>query len=508
LNQTAIMATGESSINEIFSLQLKDLVQPIDNGLFKEDLTTKIEKHKPHILILADGISLLEEEPKRETFIRNLRRLYPGTRIIYIYDSEQVQLPIFLRFLISQQIFDFLSSELDLNELRLLIKSPRLYDDVKHLEQGLGASSSAALEAATTDESPELSLATHPGKAGESRDTLLRDLINKMKPIRIVTEKQGETNYISQKQKTVLFYSNSSTGKSTILQNTGVYLAQKDPDVDIVLFDGDFLQPTLASRMGLTMKNKESRMYFEEVLQKIDGNRFDVDTLDDFLLTHPTYPNLKIFSCEFKKPEFQNFLDTHHVERIFELLKEQFSIILIDTSRDIEIMGTDVCFKKATIIYHVLDYDFSHCMKFQEMRRVFEQIPFIQRKPKKIIINKSVDHPKLKPELIQQFFESRKNDKFPVEDHLDPVPIAVIPMLYTEQLNAILEGFSLVESKSKTVIPFIEAIHSVAVTIHNVNYDQKKPSGFSKLLNKIKRVRSGAERFGRDLEHDDVMEKL
>jgi MinD-like ATPase involved in chromosome partitioning or flagellar assembly len=487
--RTVIMATGQVEINEILKDELKSLLTTVDQALFKADVISKVDRHKPHVLILSDTICTSEEKPPRETFIQDIRRRFPGTHLIYIYDAELESTDLFIRFLISQQIFDFLpAQELDLLEFMQLLREPRQYIDVKHHE-----SNEKQAKPATEGAHP-----VHQEQGEESQEH--REKIIVHVPVPYMEEQ--EPVRISQKQKTVLFSASAATGKSFIAQNTAVYLAEQDPEIDIALIDMDILKPTIATRMRLNQSDKESRMYLEELLQRIDGNRFDGDLLREFMYVHPKFKNLHIFNCEFKRPEYRGFLDTHHVEKIFEILKEEYTLILVDTNRDIELVGHDVLYKKASMIYHVVDYDFSSCLDFQKSRRLLEQIPFIQKKPKRIVLNKAFDHPKFTPELILSFFSQRETDPHYIDDHLEVAPVAAVPLLYKEQINAIYEGYTLVESKSRPNEPFISEIQKVADSIHTIHTGKKKTGMYHSFKRKWNQLRVSTNKLRHGLQDD------
>jgi MinD-like ATPase involved in chromosome partitioning or flagellar assembly len=444
---SVIMATGETEINDILISELSSYIEPVGKGLYKQDLLNKLDEKKPHVVIIGDLLAQLEEGLNREEYLKETRRRYPGTRIIYIYDPAQEDLPTFLKFLVQQQIYDFLSSEdLDLGDIINLLQSPREYYMVKKYEEHV-------------------------------------DLTRITEEVKV---KEKEV-YISQKQKTIAFYSPTATGKSTLIQNTAVYLAQADPSVDIALIDADFLKPTLATRMRLNQGNKNSKMYFEELLQRIDGNRLDGEMLKEYMIEHPKYPSLKIFDCEFQKPEYQDLLQNHHIEKIFEILKEEFTIILVDTTQDIEVRGTYICLKKSTALYHVIDYDFSNCLAFQKSRMIFSQIESIQKKKKRLIINKAFDSTKYKPALIQSYFQHKKGEEGYIDDHLDPVPITAVPLLYDLQIDAIQEGKTLVESQGDYEDQFRYAIHDIAASIHPIpSYVEHKKTLWQSCIDSIK----------------------
>ncbi len=503
VNNTIMMATGETEINSILSEELKDHAQSVDNAMFKEDLLMKLEKFKPHYLILGDGLTLLEEQPERDVLIKEVRRKFPGTRIIYIYHHDQDELPVFLKFLVNQQVFDFLSSsDLDLNDLIHLLKQPREYSQVKHYEEYSTAEPEALKESISEGSAQSTEIIKQKNKFEFVKKEFIVPVPKFMQSTgesKIVIKK--ESLYITQKQRTIIWYAPTSNGTSTIAQNTAVYLAERDSNTDIALVDFDFAQPKLATRMKLNQKNRQGKMHFEELLQRIDGNRFDAELLLDYMYTHPKYPNLKIFSCEFSKMEYQHLLDTHHVERILEVLKEEFGILMVDINRDIELVGNDVCFKKATAIYHVLDYDYSHCKEFQKMRMIMAQIPFIQNKPKRLIVNKGFNHPKFQPKLIQDFYKYDEDDDYYVSDHLDPVPITQVPLMYEQQMNAIMDGDSIVSSTAKYNETFRLAIHEIAQTILPIDNIQIKNGFLQNIKKKLSRLKTEPQTTNEMIDH-------
>ncbi|MDB5054062.1 MAG: hypothetical protein JWM44_2112 [Bacilli bacterium] len=442
--KSIILATGDPDINQELSKELASFITTVDNGHFKKDIFDKLEQHKPHLLLLADSIALLEEDPERETFIREIRRQYPGTRIIYIYDSLNENTTSFIQFLINHQVFDFFNgAELEVELLIKSIQSGLSYKDVRNLIEGV-----------QIDEVKE-----------ENQADPKAEKVIKPEKIYITRIEEKETEvFVTQKQKVILFYSPTSTGKSTLVQNTAVCLALHHRELEIPLIDFDFMQPMLATRMRLNQKNREGRLYFDELLSRIDGGRFDGSMLREFMLPHPKIPNLLVFNCEFRKPEYQERLASHHIEIILDTMKEEFGLILIDMNRDIQLVGSDVCFKKATAIYNIVDYDYSNCKEFQKIRTLFSQIPIIQKKPKQLIINKAIENPRFNNKLIMSFFEETEE----IMDLLDPEPIASVPFLYEHQINAIYDGVSLYERDGKYVEEFKNAINLIANSIQPI----------------------------------------
>lgn len=461
------MATGQMEIDQALSDEFESLVETVAFAQYKKDLFSKLETHKPHLLIVGDALAMLEEDPPRETFLQEIRRLYPGTRIIYIYDGTMAAAPQFISYLTKLQIYDFVNAEeVDVQELQTMIASPRGQHDIRAYQFPAAATQSSGEETAADGKSE-----------AEAKSRKERNPEPKVITETIYREKEV---LVTQKQQIILFYAPAPTGKSVVSQNTAVYLAKNLPSIEIALVDFDFSQPKIATRMRLNQKHKLSQMYLDELLQAIDGNRFDGKMLREYMFSHPKYENLKIFNGEFRRQEYADLLDNHHVEAIFDVLKEEFGTILLDVNRDLEMIGNDICFKKATVIYNVLDYDFSHCMEFVKTRKLWSRIPFIRKKPKRIVINKAIDNPKFSSKLLEAYFET---DNDIIEDSLDlkPVNESGIPMLYEQQINAIQEGYSLVERDSKVTESFRHAIHEVAVSIHPCTTDEANPSFFQKL---------------------------
>jgi len=504
--KTAILATGEIPINNILEEELRDVFECKGKGLFKADVFNKLEEFKPHYLILGDALAISDEDPERYEFIREIRRRFPGTQLYYIYQETIEDHKLFLRFLVQQQVYNFFAGErLDLNELAHLIENPRTYSAVKvyeDLEEPDTTATAAPDKPKKTSRQGLLNKDDDPTATSDSGseevESAEADYTEEApeEPKVIIEEREV---IVPQKQKTIIWYSPSSTGKTTLIQNTAVYLANIDPKLDIALVDFDFLQPKIATRMKLNQKDFKHRMYFQELLQRIDGNRFDGELLREYMYTHPKYPNLKIFDCEFEKPEYQNMLDTHHVERIFDVLKEEFTIILVDLNRDLELIGADTCFRRATSVYHVVDMDFSHNRDFQRSRLIISQIPFMRGKPKRYIINKASTGIRLTPDIIQEFYKPDK-DVAHIEDNLEPTPIAVVPHVYEAQINAIYDGRTLVELESKQIEPFRQAIKEIAATLYPVHlYDGKKKN----LLQRIKAIFQKMKRFREEFEQEE-----
>ncbi|WP_128896643.1 AAA family ATPase [Longirhabdus pacifica] len=415
MKQTAMLATGEPQIDDVLAEETKAYIEVVATGLSKDDVLKKTEQYKPHILIIADGIAHMEEGLSRQAFIQEFRRRFPGTRMIYIYTAKEEALDEFLRFLVQTQVYDFVSSELNLNELEQLVNKPRDYIQVKRYE---------LLE--VPDEDVQLDEAV--------REVLKESVV-----------------YVPQKQSCVAFYAPSATGKSFVAQNTAVKMAQLHPDVDIVLCDFDFLKPTINTRLNV----KPNSMTFEQVCQQIDGERFHAEALQSYLITHPKYANLKIFDGRFSSPEFLELLGEHHLRRIIELLKEQFHIVLMDTHRE----PNEYVLKAASSMYCVVDYDFSHNMHFQKQRLQLAQQPALKQKAKRIIVNHAWDDAKFTPKLLEQFFKSDETMK--VEDQLDTTPIASIPHCYEQQIQAVYKGKSLVEVHEQVEEAFIQICQAI-----------------------------------------------
>jgi len=211
---------------------------------------------------------------------------------------------------------------------------------------------------------------------------------------------------------------------------------------------------------------------------------------------------LKILDCQFLKIEYQNLLSQHHIERIIEVLKEEFNLILLDLNRDIELVGHDYCFKKATCIYNVLDYDFSHCMDFQKMRILYAKVDFIKKKPKKLIINMAIDNPKFNPELLESFYKPVNGENVLNDDNLESTPLATVPMMYEANINAIYEGYSLIELDSPITEDFRNEISKIAYDIHPyLSQDANKKSFLSSFIDKLTKNRKKAQSLLRDSDH-------
>jgi len=126
-------------------------------------------------------------------------------------------------------------------------------------------------------------------------------------------------NQVIQTKVITVFSTKGGVGKTTIATNLAVALA-RNTNKRVCLLDLDLQFGDVAIMMNLSVKNT-----IYDLVR--DLNNIDSDLVNDYLCTH--FSRVNVLPAPLK-PEYAEFIDNRHIERILSLLNGHFHYVIID----------------------------------------------------------------------------------------------------------------------------------------------------------------------------------
>ncbi len=156
-----------------------------------------------------------------------------------------------------------------------------------------------------------------PFSSEELTQTILRtfELQNKRKSIGKILDRQINTRIFT------IFSTKGGVGKTTIASNLAVAMARTTKK-RVALIDLDLQFGDIAVMLNLSIKNT-----IYDLVKEI--NDVDGDTVEDYLVTH--FSGVSVLPAP-PKPEYSEFIDAKHIERILNLLIGNYHYIIIDSA--------------------------------------------------------------------------------------------------------------------------------------------------------------------------------
>ncbi len=156
-----------------------------------------------------------------------------------------------------------------------------------------------------------------PFSSEDLTQTILKtyEFQNKRKSIINVQNQQINTKIFT------IFSTKGGVGKTTIASNLAVAIARSTKK-RVALMDLDLQFGDVAVMLNLSLKNT-----IYDLIKEI--NDVDSDTIEDYLVTH--FSGVSVLPAP-AKPEYSEFIDAKHIERIFNLLKGSYHYIIVDAA--------------------------------------------------------------------------------------------------------------------------------------------------------------------------------
>lgn len=282
---------------------------------FREGLSDSIIRNQPDIILLSDKLD--GNSLSLEHMIRLVRKRHPETRIVFILSNKD---NIKLRKLLFQvSVYDVFALEPKLNvkDMYRSFFKPNEWKDVAH----------------------------HIPDLDEDSFDLDEDYILNSKDGLIIEEdystfetkmKQNIGDSLSRR---AAFWSiRQQSGTTFLAINTALLLAQH-AEQKILLIDFNPNNPNIHLQFNLTSADQDGNRNLAALCEDIDLNAImKVSEIDDYVITHPFYPNLRILlglTLKSRKPSQET------LSKAFNLIveyakKEGYTSILFDVESGLE----------------------------------------------------------------------------------------------------------------------------------------------------------------------------
>lgn len=259
-----ILGTGVLRLNDQIETKFSDEIIVVGKPLYREAVEKTLERTGADLLLLSDE---LEGVTEMDELILTIRSRYPKTRIIFIGKELSLE---FKSFLYKYNVFDILSERFSEDELRNVFFHPKTWTDVSNDIKSLEGFQRAD---DLNHKAPDVS----------NMQKIDRGEYQKIKPI--VTGKN------SLYQEFIAFWSVlDQSGKTFSAVNTSIFLSS-NKDLKVLLLDFNIKNPSIHLQFGFTDGDRNLGAIVEDIEQ---GRKITSASLDDYLITHPVYPNLKI----------------------------------------------------------------------------------------------------------------------------------------------------------------------------------------------------------------------
>ena len=158
----------------------------------------------------------------------------------------------------------------------------------------------------------------------------------------------------------VITSSGPKEGKSTILSNLAVTLAQMDSKV--ILVDFDLRRPMVHTLLGFDKEHGVSDILYED---NIDYHDF---------LKKSVIPNLDVLTSGYIPPNPSELLAAHRMEEFMNDLKEEYDYVLFDAPPVIAVTDTMIIAKKVDMLMLVTRVEIAEKGVIKRIKEIFEHI--------------------------------------------------------------------------------------------------------------------------------------
>jgi cellulose biosynthesis protein BcsQ/response regulator of citrate/malate metabolism len=418
-----VLATGVPDLDSAIEDRIKGY-QFVGSALYKEAVVDVIQRKKPNILILSE---LLEGVTSMRNLILTIRTRFPEVRIIYILKDENLKEKAFLYH---WMIFDVFTGSFSVPQLQETLMNPKEFKDVhhemdelKHFKKDLNT---------LDDDEDESDISDMEG-------------INPNNYSKIEPPKYGQSDLY---QQIVTYWSVlDQSGKTFSITNTALALAGRK-DLKILLIDFNLDNPNVNLYYSFVDPNRNLGAIIDDIENGIDltSNNFD-----DYLITHPTYNNLKILPGAILKMKKR---DNKFMYQVFEKImvaaeRNNYSTILIDTKAGLDDLTIGILKKSTKILLHLKETPGT----LNALYRVFdtEVGPFVEKfiDKKKIIPIINESHPDTQNNFkraIQGFLELSIGTIIHYSQEVRPSHYKGVPLLSKKSSNDMYNTFLIISN--------------------------------------------------------------
>lgn len=359
-----VLATGVPRVNSQIEQRFAKEIVVVGKPLFREAVESTIKRNGADLVLLSDE---LEGVTEMSELILLLRARYGSTRIVYIGKKMSLD---FKAFLYKYNVYDVLNEKFSEAELREAFFHPKSWEDVS---KDIGTLD------AFIDEYGK------PSVSSNDVAKIERNEYSKIKPATI--------NKDSLYQEIVAFWSvHDQAGKTLNSINSSLFLAANQ-DLKVLLLDFSLKNPNIHLQFGFQDADRNLGALVEDLN---DGLVLNAKTFEQYLITHPVYPNLSILPGtilpqEEKEPEFYLRL----LDKILEIAQSMnYSTILIDTDTGFKHPLSIHILRKSTKIYLLVNESTGALSAVSKMfdPEHGEFVPFLIKKKKVFpIVNRATE---------------------------------------------------------------------------------------------------------------------
>lgn len=402
-----ILATGVPELDTAIEEKIFN-VEFLGSALYKEAVVDVVQRKKPDVIILSE---LLEGVTPMRVLILTLRTRFPEVRIIYILKEDNSKEKAFLYH---WMIFDVFTGTFTIPQLSKLLHNPKEFKDV-HQE----------LEVFKTyGKDPDLI-------DDEDADLSNMDKIDGSNYTRINGPNSGtETLY----QQVVAFWSVlDQSGKTFAITNTALALAGRK-ELKILLIDFNIDNPNVNLYYNFADPNRNLSAIIDDTENDIP---LSAKNLEDYLITHPVYNNLKILPGSILKMKRRNadFMFAIFEQIIQSAEQNNYSTILIDTPAGLDDLTVQILKRVNKILMLVKEVPGNLNMLYRTFDT--EVGPFVE---------KLIDKRKIIPIINESHSDTQTNFKRAIHGFLE-IPVGAIIPFSNEVRASLYKGSPLLSKR-------------------------------------------------------------
>lgn len=416
-----ILATGVPELDSAIEANIKGFTF-LGSALYKEAVVDIVQRKKPDIIILSE---ILEGVLSMRELILTLRTRFPEVRIIYILKEENNKEKAFLYH---WMIFDVFTGTFSVPQLAKTLHNPKEFKDIHHELDILKKYSK------------------DPSLEDEDIDITDMSSIDGNNYSKIKGPNSGNSSLYNQ---IVSFWSTSDqSGKTFSATNTALALSGRN-DLKILLLDFNLDNPNINLYYSFVDPNKNLGAIIDDIENGLELNQ---DNLENYLITHPIYTNLKILPGNILKMKKRSnkFMVDIFENIILSAERNNFSTILIDTQAGLDDLTVNILKRSSKILLHIKESPGS----LNAIYRCFDTEigPFVE---------KLIDKKKIVPIITESYPDTEANFKRAIHSFLD-LPVGAIIPFSSDVRPSLYKGTPILSKKPP------EVLYNVFIRISNI----------------------------------------